>query len=712
MRGRSAGLWLGCLITLGTLVGTRSSTAQAAEFTVDVTADSDDSTPGDGVCRASSGLCTLRAAVQEANALAGDDVIKLRSGTYILQDDPTSGPRTRGDLDVTENLTIQPLSGTPVIDGKALSRIFEVTRSAPDVDVTLVLIDLTLNAGNAGSEFAGEPACGLDGGAVCAIDANVRLQNCTVKGHRAENGGALFVNGGALTILGSDLTGNTATSLGGAVAAQSAVLEVGQSTIADNKIDAGGSFGGGMAVYDATSLQMVNSTFSGNVAVGSGGGLEITAAGDVAIRNCTFSANTATGGSGGAIDFRSATSFLLSNVTIARNSGGGLMLETATGATVRNSLLVLNLPQDCTGTAEVSANNLLSTADNCGLTGPAPTTDPKLATTLDANGTRNESKTLALLEDSPADNQGSACEATDQRGFTRAAACDIGAYERLDDEDGDFVPEDQDNCPGLSNADQVDFDADGIGDVCDCLPKSATVGTPDQDDDLDGILNRIDCCPDTPTLAQTVTCLEGGVAADSRGCAVSQACDCNSRIIDGKAYPWGKRKGWKQCVRKTVAQIDGINKRCKRDVRRAIIGDPNLSSCGKYVVPPGTKDTDGDGIIDASDNCRHVYNPLQTNSDDDTEKKTRGDACDDDDDNDNLKDAEDKCPTVISCKNEDADSDGVGNECDECPWESTGAPIDVDGCEQGQEGKGSVEPPTDCKVVDAPADDDGEIIDE
>lgn len=714
MPRRYAGLWLGCLLALRALPGGGVGEVHAAEFTVDVTADSDDSSPGDGLCRASSGLCTLRAAIQEANALAGDDLIKMRSGTYILQDDPAPpAAPNRGDLDVTGNLTIQPLSGSPIIDGKNASRIFEVTRADPDVPVTLTLQGLTLTGGNATSEPTGLPACGLEGGAVCGVGADVRVIDCTVKSHRGDNGGALFVAGGSLTVDRSDVTGNVATSLGGAIAAQGASVVVTNSTVADNKIDAGGSFGGGMAVYDGATLELTNTTFSGNTAVGTGGGLAITGAGAVAVRNCTFSGNTASGeGGGGGIDFRSATSFVLGNATIARNSGGGLKLEGSTGATVRNSLIALNLPNDCNGSADVSANNLLSKSDGCSLTGATLATDPKLASTLETNGTRNESKTLALLEDSPADNQGADCELTDQRGFTRAPACDIGAYERLDDDDEDFVPDGQDNCPEQANADQNDEDRDGIGDVCDCTPKIATTGTPDEDDDGDGVPNRIDCCAATPPLGQDVTCLAGGVGANATGCSVSQACDCTYRMKNGQAYPWGKRKGWKKCVRHTVGKIEGIGKRCKRDISRAIINDPNLASCGKY--DGGSGDDDNDGVANASDNCPRAYNPAQENSDEDSEKKLRGDACDDDDDNDNLRDADDKCPTVVSCKNEDADSDGLGNECDQCPWRNDGTGIEPNGCEKGQDGPGAVDPPADCKVVDGGGngddDDDGELV--
>ena len=47
----------------------------ATFFSVNSTGDGADSNLTDGVCNDGTGACTLRAAIQEANSIAGDDTI-------------------------------------------------------------------------------------------------------------------------------------------------------------------------------------------------------------------------------------------------------------------------------------------------------------------------------------------------------------------------------------------------------------------------------------------------------------------------------------------------------------------------------------------------------------------------------------------------------------------------------------------------------------
>ena len=81
-------------------------------------------------------------------------------------------------------------------------------------------------------------------------------------------------------------------------------------------------------------------------------------------------------------------------------------------------------------------------------------------------------------------------------------------------------------------------------------------------------------------------------------------------------------------------------------------------------------DADYDCIPDDLDNCPSQYNPPQADSDSDGE----GDECDQcphDPENDIDKDGvcadEDNCPQIPNPKQEDHDVDGLGDECDSTP---------------------------------------------
>ena len=138
-------LWTG--LTLFSLLVTSFAAAQMdAELTFTVTSTDDvvDSNPGDGKCETASGngVCTLRAAVMEANAHAGADTILLPEATYTLTipgaDEDESAT---GDLDITESLTIQgAVEVQSDIDASGLGdRVLDVHSTASQVTVSWVV---------------------------------------------------------------------------------------------------------------------------------------------------------------------------------------------------------------------------------------------------------------------------------------------------------------------------------------------------------------------------------------------------------------------------------------------------------------------------------------------------------------------------------------------------------------------------------------------
>jgi CSLREA domain-containing protein len=441
--------------------------SQAAMFTVNSTADAHDANAGDGICETAAGnhVCTLRAAIEEANELAGADTIVLQPNvTYTLTMTSTLDTLT-SDLNVIDSVTITG-SGpdSTIIDGNGAvtgHRVFELFQCIDNAmacskgNVSVTMSGLTIKNG-----FATNIAGGIYNTAILTLD-NVAVTDNAANGLN-DWGGGIF-SAGPLTMTNCLLANNQTgahNAYGGGMYSQG-TLTIIDSTISGNSTYSGpsspGEGGGLFLIGSPTTIR--NSTISGNrAAVGGGiyhGGYPVV------LINSTISGNTSDGNGGGLHNASGTTG--LYNVTVTQNIanndaagfsyGGGLSNATGT-VTVINSVIAGNevviptLPfptldfDECVGIISNQGYSILQYVDtnNCTVVGAYSTGDPQLGE-LQFNG--GPTQTHAISPGSAAIDAGNpagctddlgATITTDQRGIHRpyGSACDIGAFEYAD----------------------------------------------------------------------------------------------------------------------------------------------------------------------------------------------------------------------------------------------------------------------------------------
>jgi hypothetical protein len=319
----------------------------AVDFTVNLTTDQHDASTADGVCDidlvTAGEQCSLRAAVEQANNLGGNDrvLFNLPANSTITLTTANGGEipiNNSGTLEIAgsgaDNLTIDGGAGT--------NRIFHTNQA------TVNIIGLTLTGGN-------KSAFGVN------------------------SGGAILAEGGALTLDRVHVTGNKAHS-GGGVDFQSGIHRIIDSTFSNNTTVFDGA---GFFVSSGTTLMVANSTVSGNKSgIGCGGGF--CNQGTVTLRNVTITNNTARTGGG----ISQSGVLNMGNTIVAGNtadvdlgpdiySSAGSTITSAGGNLVGNNSQVEtafpagnpNVKNDIVGTSVSPINPLLgSLADNGGTT--------------------------------------------------------------------------------------------------------------------------------------------------------------------------------------------------------------------------------------------------------------------------------------------------------------------------------------------------------
>jgi CSLREA domain-containing protein len=292
-----------------------AAVCHAATFTVTTTGDTADSNTADGVCVATGGGCTLRAAIQQANSSVGADTIAFAIGT--------------GAQSITPAAALPAISDPVTIDGTTQPGV------APP-----------------GISLVGSSAGAGVSGLVLSTSGN------TIRGLTVRNFGAhgIAVNSSGNTIarnfIGTNNTGTTDQGNGayGIAIFGSNNLIGGPAAAYQDKNLISGNNGGGLTIGSGTG-NVVQNNFIGTNAGGSaalgntGSGIFLSAVSGNVVRSGILSGNSGDGlriVGGGSNTANENLLIGLDNGGTAKipNGGNGVYLQGTTANSIGNSLLI------------------------------------------------------------------------------------------------------------------------------------------------------------------------------------------------------------------------------------------------------------------------------------------------------------------------------------------------------------------------------------
>jgi CSLREA domain-containing protein len=361
------------------------ATHAATTFTVNSLADTPDAAPGNGTCATAGGVCTLRAAIEEANSLSGDDTINFSlTGTInltgalpVLSSNVTiNGPGsslltvrrdTGGNYRILQTSGASSIFGLTITNGRTPDGVTEDVAPAGggiwQTGGSLTLRDVVITGnrtGNGGPTRSGSPTSGGFGGFGAGIYASgtLTMTDCVISNNTTGNGGTgsqfggsggrgagIYFAPGTLTLTRVTISGNHTGDSGGPSSgnggegggmwtggdffpSQPTTVVLNKVTIDNNSTgnslhvgSGGGGWGAGIYVYQGT-MSLADSTVSNNHT-----------------GNANLSSFAASGGSGGGIfnnGTLAVTRSLISGNTTGDSAGGA----NSTGGGISNNATI------------------------------------------------------------------------------------------------------------------------------------------------------------------------------------------------------------------------------------------------------------------------------------------------------------------------------------------------------------------------------------